>query len=156
MGSLRLRPATNETFLFIQGTSPRTTVNSPPYTIAIASTRYHVFIYMYVRTVFEFGGRGRGFGRTKRPPGAPLERSVAMISFMQFRFRATFSAARGHPIATLPSCASFTLFFLVTALQNPKELHEILNVTVWRARILSRWPGAICVSALGRNRCALL
>ena len=75
---------------------------------------------------------------------------------MQFRFRATFSAARGHPIATLPSCASFSPFFLVAALQNRKELHEILNVTVWRARILSRWPGAICVSALGRKRSALL
>ena len=26
--------------------------------------------------MFDFGGRGRGLGRTKRPPGAPLERSV--------------------------------------------------------------------------------
>ena len=32
-----------------------------------------------MRTVFDFGGRGRGLGRTKRPPGAPLERSVAMM-----------------------------------------------------------------------------
>ena len=33
------------------------------------------------------------------------------------------------PAATLPSCASFSPFFLVAALQNNKELHEILNVT---------------------------
>ena len=45
---------------------------------------------------------------------------------------------------------------VVAALENDKEVHEILNVTVWRARILSRWPGAICVSALGRKRSALL
>ena len=52
--------------------------------------------------------------------------------------------------------ASFSPFFLAAALQNRKELHEILYVTVWSARLLSRWPGAICVSALGRKRCALL
>ena len=52
--------------------------------------------------------------------------------------------------------ASFSPFFLAAALQNRKDLHEILYVTVWRARLLSRWPGAICVSALGRKRCALL
>ena len=62
----------------------------------------------------------------------------------------------GHHTFTLPSCASFSHFFLIMALQNHKELHEILNVAVWRARILSRWPGAICVSALGRKRSALL
>ena len=52
--------------------------------------------------------------------------------------------------------ASFSPFFLAAALQNLKELHEIRHVTVWRARLLSRCPGAICVSALGRKRCALL
>ena len=52
--------------------------------------------------------------------------------------------------------ASFSPFFLAAALQNRKDLHEILYVTVWRARLLSRWPGAIFVSALGRKRCALL
>ena len=75
----RVGPATNQTFLLVLGTSPRAIVISPPYTIAIASTRYHVFIYMSMRTVVDFGGRGRGLGRTKRPPGAPLERSVAMM-----------------------------------------------------------------------------
>merc|ERR1711969_453692 len=52
--------------------------------------------------------------------------------------------------------ASFSHFFLAAALQNRKDLHEILYVTVWCARLLSRWPGAIFVSALGRKRCALL
>ena len=32
-----------------------------------------------MRTLVDFGGHGRGLGRTKRPPGAPLERSVAMM-----------------------------------------------------------------------------
>ena len=32
-----------------------------------------------MRTVFDCGGYGRGFGRRKRPVGAPLERSVAMM-----------------------------------------------------------------------------
>ena len=32
-----------------------------------------------MRTVVDFGDRGGGFGRTKRPPGAPLKRYVAMM-----------------------------------------------------------------------------